>query len=266
MSAIFNNTLISQAAQAMANTQIANGTSLHNIIQTFQQLINQNIPKKKYTFNMNISDIKQIVTDRLNKLNLKLEDLQTEPNYNGKCIAYQGLRMETLPNMRKQYCYSSDGWFSGELLLGLSNDSKRPCLIACNLDDVETEFMREGNIKASSTYIKVPLSYRLFRSNELWNFALESCCGNYVEILTTPEEINAWFDKFEAYLPRVIAQGKMCADVLAYIKTNGKPFKETMKKYAKRDKEWKEARNNYENMILQQIARITKLDKISDDF
>ena len=139
-------------------------------------------------------------------------------------------------------------------------------MIACNLDDVETEFMREGNVKASSTYIKVPLSYRLFRSNELWHFDNEYVYDNDVEILTTPEEINAWFDKFEAYLPRVIAQGKMCADVLAYIKTNGKPFKETMKKYAKRDKEWKEARKNYEDMIIQQIARITKLDKISDDF
>jgi hypothetical protein len=39
-----------------------------------------------------------------------------------------------------------------------------------------------------------------------------------------------------------------------------------MKKYAKRDKEWKEARKNYENMIIQQIARITKLDKVNEDF
>ena len=259
MSAIFNNIAINQA--------MANGTSLSQMIQTFQQMINQNIPKKEYTYNMNISDIEQIVTDRLNKLNLKLEDLRTDPDpYNGNSETYQGLRMETLPNMRKQYCYAHDGWFSGELLLGLSKDSKRPCLIACNLDDVETEFMREGNVKASSTYIKVPLSYRLFRSNGLWHFDNENLYENDFEILTTPEEINAWFDKFEAYLPRVIAQGKMCADVLAYIKTNGKPFKETMKKYAKRDKEWKEARKNYENMIIQQIARITKLDKVNEDF
>ena len=255
MAAIFNNIAISQA--------MANGTSLSQMIQTFQQLINQNIPKKEYTFNMNISDIEQIVTDRLNKLNLKLEDLRTEPDYNGNSEAYQGLRMETLPNMRKQYCYTRDGWCSGELLLGLSKDSKRPCLIACNLDDVETEFMREGNVKASSTYIKVPLSYRLFHSNELGHFDNEY---NAVEILTTPEEINAWFDKFEAYLPRVIAQGKMCADVLAYIKTNGKPFKDIMKQHNKRDKEWKEARKNYEDMIIQQIARITKLDKVNEDF
>lgn len=258
MAAIFNNIAINQA--------MANGTSLSQMIQTFQQLINQNIPKKEYTFNMNISDIEQIVTVRLNKLNLKLEDLRTDPDYNGNSEAYQGLRMETLPNMRKQYCYTRDGWCSGELLLGLSKDSKRPCLIACNLDDVETEFMREGNVKASSTYIKVPLSYRLFHSNELWHFDTEYVYDNDFEILTTPEEINAWFDKFEAYLPRVIAQGKMCADVLAYIKTNGKPFKETMKKYAKRDKEWKEARKNYEDMIIQQIARITKLDKVNEDF
>jgi hypothetical protein len=125
--------------------------------------------------------------------------------------------------------------------------------------------MYEGNIKASSTYIKVPLSYRLFRDNEL-NYFEDRYASNDVRILTTPEAINSWFDKFEAYLPRVIAQGKMCADVLAYIKTNGKPFKATMKQYNKRDKEWKEARKNYEDMIIQQIARITKLDKVNDDF
>ena len=126
MAAIFNNIAISQAAQAMAN-----GTSLTQMFQTLQQMINQNMQKKEYTYNMNISDIEQIVTDRLNKLNLKLEDLRTEPDpYNGNSEAYQGLRMETLPNMRKQYCYAHDGWFSGELLLGLSKDSKRPCLIA----------------------------------------------------------------------------------------------------------------------------------------
>lgn len=39
-----------------------------------------------------------------------------------------------------------------------------------------------------------------------------------------------------------------------------------MKQYNKRDKEWKEARKNYEDMIIQQIARITKLDKVNDDF
>ncbi len=224
-----------------------------------------NARKQGFTYNMSAQDVEQLVTDRLSKLNLSLETLKTEPDWNGKYITYQGLRMETLPNMRKQYCYARDGWFTGELILGLSLDPKRPCMIACDLDNVETEFMYEGNIKASSTYIKVPLSYRLFRDNEL-NYFEDRYASNDARILTTPEAINDWFDKFEAYLPRVIAQGKMCADVLAYIKTNGKPFKATMKQYNKRDKEWKEARKNYEDMIIQQIARITKLDKVNDDF
>lgn len=259
---------------------MANGPIPTSIMQMAQQFYQQvagnmgngpitlnlhNARKQGLTYNMSAQDVEQLVTDRLSKLNLSLETLKTEPDWNGKYITYQGLRMETLPNMRKQYCYVRDGWFTGELILGLSLDPKRPCMIACNLDNVETGFMYEGNIKASSTYIKVPLSYRLFRDNEL-NYFEDRCYSNDARILSTPEAINDWFDKFEAYLPRVVAQGKMCADVLAYIKTNGKPFKDTMKQYNKRDKEWKEARKNYEDMIIQQIARITKLDKVNDDF
>ena len=257
-----------------------NGPIPSSIIQMAQQFYQQvagatgngpitlnlhNKRKQGFTYNMSAQDVEQLVTDRLSKLNLSLETLKTEPDWNGKYITYQGLRMETLPNMRKQYCYARYGWFTGELILGLSLDPKRPCMIACNLDNVETEFMYEGNIKASSTYIKVPLSYRLFRDNELNDFE-DRYESNDAQILSTPEAINEWFDKFEAYLPRVVAQGKMCADVLAYIKTNGKPFKDTMKQYNKRDKEWKEARKNYEDMIIQQIARITKLYQVNDDF
>lgn len=259
---------------------MANGPIPTSIMQMAQQFYQQvagnmgngpitlnlhNARKQGLTYNMSAQDVEQLVTDRLSKLNLSLETLKTEPDWNGKYITYQGLRMETLPNMRKQYCYARDGWFTGELILGLSLDPKRPCMIACDLDNVETEFMYEVNIKASSTYIKVPLSYRLFRDNEL-NYFEDRCYSNDARILSTPEAINDWFDKFEAYLPRVVAQGKMCADVLAYIKTNGEPFKDTMKQYNKRDKEWKEARNNYEDMIIQQIARITNLDKVNDDF
>lgn len=257
-----------------------NGPIPSSIIQMAQQFYQQvagatgngpitlnlhNKRKQGFTYNMSAQDVEQLVTDRLSKLNLSLETLKTEPDWNGKYITYQGLRMETLPNMRKQYCYARYGWFTGELILGLSLDPKRPCMIACNLDNVETEFMYEGNIKASSTYIKVPLSYRLFRDNELNDFE-DRYESNDAQILSTPEAINEWFDKFEAYLPRVVAQGKMCADVLAYIKTNGKPFKDTMKQYNKRDKEWKDARKNYEDMIIQQIARITKLYQVNDDF
>ena len=252
-------TLIMQMAQQFSQQvagNMGNGPITLNL---------HNARKQGLTYNMSAQDVEQLVTDRLSKLNLSLETLKTKPDWNGKYITYQGLRMETLPNMRKQYCYARDGWFTGELILGLSLDPKRPCMIACDLDNVETKFMYEGNIKASSTYIKVPLSYRLFRDNEL-NYFEDRYYSNDARILSTPEAINDWFDKFEAYLPRVVAQGKMCADVLAYIKTNGKPFKDTMKQYNKRDKEWKEARKNYEDMIIQQIARITKLDKVNDDF
>ena len=64
----------------------------------------------------------------------------------------------------------------------------------------------------------------------------------------------------------MIKQGERCAEVYDFIKTNGKPYKATMKQYSKRDKEWKEARKSYEEMILKQIKRITKLDELEEDF
>ena len=93
--------------------------------------------KQGLTYNMSAQDVEQLVTDRLSKLNLTLETLKTEPDCNVKYTTYQGLRMETLPNMRKQYCYARDGWFTGELILGLSLDPKRPCMIACDLNNVK---------------------------------------------------------------------------------------------------------------------------------
>ena len=101
-----------------------NGPIPSSIIQMAQQFYQQvagatgngpitlnlhNKRKQGFTYNMSAQDVEQLVTDRLSKLNLSLETLKTEPDWNGNFITYQGLRMETLPNMRKQYCYARDG-------------------------------------------------------------------------------------------------------------------------------------------------------------
>ena len=85
-------------------------------------------------------------------------------------------------------------------------------------------------------------------------------------VCRTPEEINAWFDKFDSYYSRLQEQAKITSEVFDYVKTNGKPYKDIMKTYTKRTQQYKDARKNYEDMIIQQIARITKLDKVNDDF
>lgn len=217
-------------------------------------------PNKNKNYTMTESEVKKLVEERLSKLNLSLSTYKFKNNID----VYQAVKLEEIPKCKKQFCYIRDV-FHGENILGLSLDPKKPCMIAAKLDDVESEFLKEGNIQASSTYIKIPLAFHLISEIVLSDWE-DTCCSVPFIVCSTPEEINAWFDKFETYYPRLVKQGERCAEVLNFVKTNGKPFKATMKQYDKRDKEWKEARKSYEEMILKQIKRITKLDELEDDF
>ena len=236
---------------------------LNSICDHIKQLMDEKNPYKNKTYNMTESEVKNLVEDRLSKLNLSLSTFKIE-NAWGNNDVYQAVKLEEIPKCKKQFCYIRDV-FHGENILGLSLNSQKPCMIAANLDDVESEFLRSGNIQASSTYIKIPLAFHLFGERVLSSWE-ETCYTVPFIVCSTPEEINAWFDKFEAYYPRLVKQGERCAEVLDFIKTNGKSYKATMKQYSKRDKEWKEARKNYEDMILKQIQRITMLDELDGDF
>ena len=76
-----------------------NGPIPSSIIQMAQQFYQQvagatgnepitlnlhNKRKQGFTYNMSAQDVEQLVTDRLSKLNLSLETLKTEPDWNGK--------------------------------------------------------------------------------------------------------------------------------------------------------------------------------------
>ena len=220
-------------------------------------------PKKNKNYTMTESEVKNLVEERLSKLNLSLSTYKFENAWNNIDV-YQAVKLEEIPKCKKQFCYIRDV-FHGENILGLSLNPQKPCMIASKLDDIESEFLRKGNIQASSTYIKIPMAFHLISERVLCGLE-NTCCSVPFIVCSTPEEINAWFDKFETYYPRLVKQGERCAEVLNFVKTNGKPFKATMKQYAKRDKEWKEARKSYEEMILKQIKRITKLDELEDDF
>lgn len=220
-------------------------------------------PNRNKIYNMTESEVKNLVEERLSRLNLSLNTYKFEVPWDN-INDYKAVKLEEIPKCKKQFCYIRDV-FHGENILGLSLDSQKPCMIAAKLDDIESEFLREGNIKASSTYIKIPMAFHLI-SERVLNDWEDNCCTVPFIVCSTPEEINTWFDKFEAYYPRLVKQGERCAEVLNFVKTNGKPFKATMKQYTKRDKEWKEARKSYEEMILKQIKRITKLDELEDDF
>ena len=61
-----------------------------------------NTRKQCFTYNMSAQDVEQLVTDRLSKLNLSLETLKTEPDWNGKYITYQGLTLQRCKKGKKQ--------------------------------------------------------------------------------------------------------------------------------------------------------------------
>lgn len=235
---------------------------INAICDQIKQAWEEKDPNRNKTYNMTESDVKNLVEKRLAKLNLSLSTFKFENAWNN--YTYQSVKLEEIPKCKKQFCYIRD-IFHGENILGISLDPQKPCMIAVKLDDVESEFLKEGNIQASSTYIKIPLAFHLI-SERIFSGWEDTCCTIPFVICSTPEEINAWFDKFETYYPRLVKQGERCAEVLDFIKTNGKSYKATMKQYTKRDKEWKEARKNYEEMILKQIQRITMLDEIDADF
>ena len=253
-----NNFTVSQiAALAQAfNNSIATGQPI-NLAQVFQT------PKANKTYNMNIADIEALTNSRLSKHGMTLKDYQYgEPGYG---FPFKGVKGEDIPNFTKRFCYFREGW-AGEMLCGLSVDPNRPALIATVLDDIDSDFMSEGNVQASSTYIKHPLSFHLFQENDLRDFDLGYCCGIEAKILTTEDEINRWFDQFDSLYPRLQQQNKMVSEAYKNVKEKGKPFKDIMKTYAKRTKEYKEARKNYEAMILNEISKITAVDQINNDF
>ena len=242
----------------MNNSQNANTPSWGNL-QTFLNTVQQ-ARQKHYTYNMSMADVEKIATDRLTKMGLKLYDLKTDPDWNGKVLVYKGIRMEDVPDAQKRFSYQRD-WCQGELLCGISCDSSKPCLIGCDLTNVDVDFLTNGNLKASSTYIKYPIAFHLFDRNLLFHPGEDFWSVKH-HILTTEKEINDWFDEFEKYYPILQNEIKLTAEAFNNVKTLGKPFKDIMKAHAKKDKEYKEARAAYEDMILNQIKRITIKDKI----
>jgi hypothetical protein len=241
-----------QLAQSFQNS-ITTGQPV-NLNQVFASSSQQK------TFNMNIADIEALANARLAKNGLALKSYHEDPDWDFKCV-----KGEDIPNFTKRFCYFREG-FAGECLCGLSMQSGKPALICADINDIDSDFMSEGNLQASSTYIKHPLAFHLFRFGDLMHFDQGLCFGVPVEVLTTEDEINAWFDKFDTIYPRLQAQNTMVAEVYKNVKELGKPYKDIMKTYQKRTNEYKEARKNYEEMILNQIKRITAVDQINNDF
>lgn len=171
-------------------------------------------------------------------------------------------------------------WNGSELKLIGGNT--QPRVVALNLDAVDVNFEKDWHRldKMSSTYIKAPIAiavksvYNAMISTDqnLNNIRNTRHFGilsklikpesdfNYV-ILTSVDEVNAWFDKMEKLKDYFIRQGNEVVKIKAEIKTEGKQFKDIIKTTTDR-KVKKQARQDYEDMIKRKLLRITKKEQI----
>lgn len=114
-----------------------------------------------------------------------------------------------------------------------------------DIKNSNVNFMRNGNCKASSTYLKIPLAI----------------CDKYYPI-KTKEEADAWFDLLMKELPFLKKQCEELSTIKKRIKTEGAEYKKIMKENPHKSSEWKQAREDYENMILRFMDRLTQREQI----
>lgn len=146
-------------------------------------------------------------------------------------------------------------------------DNEACALLVCDFDILNLTFMREGTLKASSTYLKLPIATNQWTSSYYSFFRIfngSKQADDYpIKVLKTKKEIDEWFDEV---LPTEIefmrTQEKELSEALKKIKTEGKPYKDIIKQHGKSSTEGREARATYENMILAVMNKLTKREAI----
>lgn len=164
--------------------------------------------------------------------------------------------------------YTKPPWYGrrGQHYQGVKDGE--PCaLLVCDFNVLNLSFMREGTLKASSTYLKLPIAASMYTGSYLTFFtALEDSDFRDdfpIKVLRTKEEIDEWFDEIlPAEIEIMRTQEKELAEALKKINTEGKPFKDIIKQYGKSSTQGKEARAAYENMILAIMNKLTKREAI----
>ena len=164
--------------------------------------------------------------------------------------------------------YTKTGWYGmrGKRYQGVKDGE--PCaLLVCDFNILNLSFMREGTLKASSTYLRLPIATSLYTSSRLTFFtALEDSDFRDdfpIKILRTKEEIDEWFDEIlPAEIDIMRTQENELAEALKKINTEGKHYKDIIKQYGKSSTQGKEARAAYENMIIAIMNRLTKRESI----
>ena len=149
----------------------------------------------------------------------------------------------------------------------VSKNPSFPGIFAISLDNVGSKFMKDGLREASSTYIKIPVTFELVRFSD-WSREHLSPAGvrSYgMKFLDTEEAVEEWFEKLDAEIPIWLNQHKKCSEALKYIKEHGKEYKDIMKAHSSHSTEWKQAREAYEHMITLQMTKIAKRDALQQE-
>lgn len=139
-----------------------------------------------------------------------------------------------------------------------------PCaLLVCDFDILNLSFMMKGILKASSTYLKLPIAASDYTgSHTSFYRALEygeQADDFPIKVLKTKKEIDEWLDEvLPVEIEFMKTQEKELSEALKKIKTEGKYHKDIIAQYGKSSTEGKEARAIYENMILAVMNKLTK--------
>lgn len=146
-------------------------------------------------------------------------------------------------------------------------DNEACALLVCDFDILNLTFMREGTLKASSTYLKLPIATNQWTSTWYSFFRIFNSgkqADDYpIKALRTKKEIDEWFDEtLPAEIEFMRTQEKELSEALKKIKTEGKPYKDIIKQYGKSSTQGREARATYENMILAVMNKLTKREAI----
>lgn len=163
----------------------------------------------------------------------------------------------------KKFAVTASGSIPTVLQVGADkNDNANVGVV--NFDDLDVVFKKEGVVKASSTHLKLPIALHGVSGNlfNRYDQNVFSAKGSIYKKLNTEEELKEWLESFPAEVEVMRTQHKELSEVLKQIKTEGKQYKDIIKENGINSTKGREARNTYEDMILQKIRKLTKREEI----
>ena len=163
----------------------------------------------------------------------------------------------------KKFAVTASGSIPTVLQVGADKNDNASVGVV-NFDDLDVVFKKDGVVKASSTHLKLPIALHGICGNlfNRYDQNVFSAKGTIYKKLNTEEELKEWLETFPAEVEVMRTQHKELSEVLKQIKTEGKQYKDIIKECGIGSTKGREARNTYEDMILQKIRKLTKREEI----